>query len=151
VLVRKREGEGGLNWGQRWRMGVPHCEAAEVVALRWEPERRVSGGGSRRGGRVSGGGGSSSSGVDAEQSGVRCRRLLQIGGRVGENKGGKWGGGVGSVPHGGRKTGERERAPGIAVGSADRGVGMAPSGVIGGGSVRSRRRLAGELRRAAGR
>jgi hypothetical protein len=46
---------------------------------------------------------------------------------------------------------ERERAPGIAVGSADRGVGMAPSGMIGGGSVRSRRRLAGELGRAAGR
>jgi hypothetical protein len=52
--------------------------------------------------------GSSSSGVDVEQSGVRCRRLLQIGGHVRGNKRGKWEGVVGSVPRGGRKTGERE-------------------------------------------
>jgi hypothetical protein len=46
--------------------------------------------------------------VDVEQSGVRCWRLLQIDRRVRENKRGKGGGGVGSVPRGGRKTGERE-------------------------------------------
>jgi hypothetical protein len=40
VSVRKREGEGGLNWRQRWRMGGSHHEAAEVVALGREPERR---------------------------------------------------------------------------------------------------------------
>jgi hypothetical protein len=70
--------------------------------------------------------------VDVEQSEVRCWRLLQIDGRVRENKRGK-GGGVGSVPRGGRKTGERERAPGAAVGSADSGDGMAPGSVVRGG------------------
>jgi hypothetical protein len=63
VLVRKREGEDGLNWGQRWRMGGSHREAAEPVALR--RNRRgggVSSGGSQQGGRVgSGEGGRSSS------------------------------------------------------------------------------------------
>jgi hypothetical protein len=42
-------------------------------------------------------------------------------------------GGVGSVPRGGRKTGERERAPGEAVGSVDSGDGMAPGSVVRGG------------------
>jgi hypothetical protein len=41
---------------------------------------------------------------------------------------------------------ERERAPGVAVGSADRGVGM-----VRGGSARSQRRWAGEQGRAVGR
>jgi hypothetical protein len=40
VLVWKREGEGGLNWGQRWRMGGSHHEATEAVVLEWEPKRR---------------------------------------------------------------------------------------------------------------
>jgi hypothetical protein len=40
VSVQKREGEGGLNWGQRWQMGGSDCEAAEAVALRQELERR---------------------------------------------------------------------------------------------------------------
>jgi hypothetical protein len=40
VSVQKREGEGGLNWGQWWWMGGSHCEAAEAVALGREPERR---------------------------------------------------------------------------------------------------------------
>jgi hypothetical protein len=40
VLVRKKKGEGGLNWGQRWRMGGSHREAAEAVALGRKPERR---------------------------------------------------------------------------------------------------------------
>jgi hypothetical protein len=46
--------------------------------------------------------------------------------------------------------GERERAPGAAVGSADRGVGMALSGTVGGGSMRSQQRWAGKHGRAAG-
>jgi hypothetical protein len=29
VTVQKREGEGGLNWGQRWWMGGSHHDAAE--------------------------------------------------------------------------------------------------------------------------
>jgi hypothetical protein len=33
VWARKREGEGGLKWGQRWQMGGSHREAAEAVAL----------------------------------------------------------------------------------------------------------------------
>jgi hypothetical protein len=40
VSVQKREGEGSLNWGQRWWMGGSHREAAEAVVLRLEPERR---------------------------------------------------------------------------------------------------------------
>jgi hypothetical protein len=40
VSARKREGEGVLNWRQRWRMEGSHHEAAEVVALGREPERR---------------------------------------------------------------------------------------------------------------
>jgi hypothetical protein len=48
VSARKREGESGLKWGQRWYMGGSHREEAEAVALRRGPERRgVSGGGSR--------------------------------------------------------------------------------------------------------
>jgi hypothetical protein len=42
VSVRKREGEGDLNWGQRWLMGGSHREATEVVALGWKPKRRRS-------------------------------------------------------------------------------------------------------------
>jgi hypothetical protein len=38
---------------------------------------------------------------------VRHRQLLQIGGRTGENKRGKWGRGVSSVPRGGKEMGER--------------------------------------------
>jgi hypothetical protein len=34
VSVRKREGEGGLNWGQWWLMGGSHRDAAEAMALR---------------------------------------------------------------------------------------------------------------------
>jgi hypothetical protein len=40
VSAWKREGEGGLKWGQRWRMGGSHRQAAEAVALGREPERR---------------------------------------------------------------------------------------------------------------
>jgi hypothetical protein len=40
MSVRKREGEGGLKWGQRWQMGGSHREATEAVALGREPERR---------------------------------------------------------------------------------------------------------------
>jgi hypothetical protein len=47
--------------------------------------------------------------------------------------------------------GERERASGVAVGSADHGVGMALGGAVGGGSARSWRRQASEQGRAAGR
>jgi hypothetical protein len=36
----EEEGESGLKWGQQWRMGGSHREAAEAVALGWEPERR---------------------------------------------------------------------------------------------------------------
>jgi hypothetical protein len=39
-LVRKREGEGCLKWGQRWRIEGSHREATEAVALGREPERR---------------------------------------------------------------------------------------------------------------
>jgi hypothetical protein len=40
VAARKREGEGGLKWGQQWWMRGSHREAAEAVALGREPERR---------------------------------------------------------------------------------------------------------------
>jgi hypothetical protein len=40
VTVQKREGEGGLNWGQRWWMGGSHHDAAETVALERKQERR---------------------------------------------------------------------------------------------------------------
>jgi hypothetical protein len=33
VSVQKREGEGVLNWGQRWRMGGSHREATEAGAV----------------------------------------------------------------------------------------------------------------------
>jgi hypothetical protein len=52
--------------------------------------------------------GSSSSSVDAEQSRVRHWQLLQIGGRAGENKRGKWGGRLGIVWS---KENGRERGP----------------------------------------
>jgi hypothetical protein len=94
--------------------------------------------------------GSSSSGVDAEQSGVRRRRLLQIGGRARENKRGKWGGG-GRLSAVWRKENGRERAPGSAVGSTDRRVRMASGNAVEGGSARSRWRQAGKQGRAAGR
>jgi hypothetical protein len=60
------------------------------------------------------------------------------------------GGGVGSVSRGGRKMGERESAPGATVGHADRGVGMAPGGMVGGG-LANRGRCAGRGRRGAAR
>jgi hypothetical protein len=50
VAVRKREGEGGHNWGQWRRMGGSHREAAEAVVLGRNLARKgegVSGGGSR--------------------------------------------------------------------------------------------------------
>jgi hypothetical protein len=72
--------------------------------------------------------GSSSSGVDTEQSGVRHQRLLQIDGRAGENKRGKWGGRLVAAW---RKESWRE-------------IERAPGGAIGGGSARSRRRWADE-------
>jgi hypothetical protein len=40
VSMRKREGEGGLNWGERGRMEGSHCEAAGAVELEQEPKRR---------------------------------------------------------------------------------------------------------------
>jgi hypothetical protein len=40
LSVRKKEGEGGLKWGQRWRMEGSHREAAEVVVHGRKPERR---------------------------------------------------------------------------------------------------------------
>jgi hypothetical protein len=46
---------------------------------------------------------------------------------------------------------ERERALGTAVGSVDRGVGMAPGGTVRGGSARSWPRWASKQGRAAGR
>jgi hypothetical protein len=50
---------------------------------------------------------------------VRPQWLLQISGRAGENESGKWrGGGVGSVPHGGREMGERERGPHVQQSAA---------------------------------
>jgi hypothetical protein len=70
--------------------------------------------------------------VDVEQSGVRCWRLLQIDGRVRENKRGKGGGGLARC-HEEEGKRERERAPGAAVGSADSGDGMAPGSVVRGG------------------
>jgi hypothetical protein len=40
MSARKEEGEGGLKWGQRWRMEGSHREAVEAVALGRKPERR---------------------------------------------------------------------------------------------------------------
>jgi hypothetical protein len=40
VSMQKREGEGGIKWGQQWRMEGSHHEAVEAVALGQEPERR---------------------------------------------------------------------------------------------------------------
>jgi hypothetical protein len=40
VSMQKKEGEGGLKWGQRWLMEGSHCEAAEAMALEWKLERR---------------------------------------------------------------------------------------------------------------
>jgi hypothetical protein len=42
VSVQKRQGEGVLNWGQRWQMGGSNREAteAEAVAHGQELERR---------------------------------------------------------------------------------------------------------------
>jgi hypothetical protein len=40
MLVRTREGEGSLKWGQWWWMGGSHREAVETVALGREPNRR---------------------------------------------------------------------------------------------------------------
>jgi hypothetical protein len=40
MSVQKRKGEGGLKWGQQWRMGGSHRKAAEAVVLRREPKRR---------------------------------------------------------------------------------------------------------------
>jgi hypothetical protein len=37
--VRKKEGEGGVKWGQQWRMEGYHHEAAEAVALGQKLER----------------------------------------------------------------------------------------------------------------
>jgi hypothetical protein len=52
--------------------------------------------------------GTSSLGVDAEESGVTRWWLLQIGGRAGENKRGKWGGRLGAAWS---KENMRERTP----------------------------------------
>jgi hypothetical protein len=52
------------------------------------------------------------------------------------------GGGVNSVPRGGRKMGESEG--GVRCRQLDRGAGMALSGVVEGGSMRSRQRRASE-------
>jgi hypothetical protein len=76
------------------------------------------------------------------RSRVRHRRLLQIGRHAGRAER-EMGGGVGSVPRGGRKTGERGGSR-AWHGSTDRGVGMAPGGAVEGGSARSRWRRAGE-------
>jgi hypothetical protein len=78
--------------------------------------------------------GSSSSSVDAEQSGVRHRWLLQISRRGVERE--KEMGGVGSVPRGGRETGERE-GPGRGAKDAASN-GPWPSGVCGGTVARTR-------------
>jgi hypothetical protein len=40
VSVWRREGVGGLKWGEWWWMGGSHREAVETVALGREPERR---------------------------------------------------------------------------------------------------------------
>jgi hypothetical protein len=85
VLVRKREGEDGLNWGQRWRMGGSHREAAEPVALR--RNRRgggVSSGRSRQGGRV----GSGEGGKEGAGGGRRVFKHLHGAWRCGEKGGG---------------------------------------------------------------
>jgi hypothetical protein len=89
---------------------------------------------------------SSSSGT--KQSGVRRQWLLQIGGRAGENERGKMGRGRSGVPRSGGRKRERGVGGGVAWGQQpDYGT---PSGMVGGGSARSRRRRAGERGWAAG-
>jgi hypothetical protein len=81
--------------------------------------------------------GSSSSGVDAKPSGVKRRRLLQIGGRTGENEGNGAGGSAWCHVEQGKQEKEREdpghggryRRAKDAVGNGSR-----PSGA-GGGAV----------------
>jgi hypothetical protein len=111
----------------------------------------VSGGGSRRGGCVGGGeGGELELGcgrrIERSEASVVSRNRRA---REGEQEREMGGGSTRFRMEEGKR--KRERAPGAAVGSTDRGVGMAPSGVVRGGSVRSRRRRAGEQGRAAGR
>jgi hypothetical protein len=89
--------------------------------------------------------GSSSSSMDAERSEAPTSSPKQR--ARGESKEGNRG--VGSVPRGGRKTGERGAQ--ARHGSADHGVRMAPKGTIGGGSSRSQQRHAGEQGRAVRR
>jgi hypothetical protein len=107
VLVQKREGEGGLHWGQRWWMGG--------LTVKWRRQWRsdgnqrggISGGRSQRVGCIRGkeggelelrlGRGTEQSEAPACSPNRRAR---------GESRGGN--GGVGSgVPHGGGRKGER--------------------------------------------
>jgi hypothetical protein len=68
--------------------------------------------------------GSLISGSGAEQGGVRCWRLLQIGGCAGKNERGKWGRGLPQCLMEERKRErQRERAPGAAIDSAGKGGG----------------------------
>jgi hypothetical protein len=82
------------------------------------------------------------------QSGVRRRRLLQIGGCVGRGEREMGGGRLGATW---RKENGRERGPRARHSRVDHRVGMALGGTIRGGSACSWQRQAGEQRRAAGR
>jgi hypothetical protein len=95
-------------------------ESARVVMLTDNGGRRWCSGGNQRGGGVSGGGSRLGRHVGGGEGGeleLRCGRGTEQSEAPatspyqrahGENKRGKWGGGVGSVLRGGRKTGERE-------------------------------------------
>jgi hypothetical protein len=95
--------------------------------------------------------GSSSSGVDAEQSGVRHRQLLQNGKCVRENKRGKCGEGGGSTRCRVEEGKQEREGPGRDGRQRGPRARMAPSSTIRGDSTRSRRRRASEQGRAAGR
>jgi hypothetical protein len=90
-----------------------------------------------------------SSGSGTEQSGVRRRRLLQIGGRAGKAEREMGGGGSARCRTEEGKW-EREKGGAARGRQPDHEAGMAPGGAVGGGSARSRRRRIGEQGRAAG-
>jgi hypothetical protein len=129
-------------------MGGSHCEAAEAVALGWEPERRGgSGVGSRRGRCIGGGeGGELELGHRTEWSEAPVSSLNWQ--ARGESREGNGGGGARFRTEEGKR--EREGGPSTARhGSVDHRVGMAPGVVVRGDSVCSRQ--TGEQGRATGR
>jgi hypothetical protein len=108
----------------------------------------VSGGGRRRGGRVGGGEGGElelrcARGIERSEASVASPNRWARGGEQEREMGGRLGAAW-------RKENRRERAPGAAVDSADRKVGMALSSTVGGSSTRSRWRRAGEQGRVVG-